>query len=52
MQGYHQRLYCTKDWYHLYISDPFWLSTKNADCQGKMFLSTEKVLEKISEDQP
>ena len=25
-------LYCTKTWYDLYISDPFWSSTKNLDC--------------------
>ena len=25
-------LYCTKTWYHLHISDPFWWSAKNVDC--------------------
>ena len=24
MQDSHPSLYCTKTWYHLYISDPFW----------------------------
>ena len=32
MQDSHPILYCTKTWYHLYISDPFWWSTKNVDC--------------------
>ena len=64
-------LYSTKILYHLYISDPFWQCTENADCfikliqntqkttlttffeyQGNMFLNVEKVLEKISEDEP
>ena len=67
MQDSHPTL---KTWYHLYISDPFWWSTKYVDCfillsleytekwtiffecQGKMFISIEKVLEKISENQP
>ena len=24
IQDSHPSLYCTKTWYHLYISDPFW----------------------------
>ena len=24
IQDSHPSLYCTKAWYHLYISDPFW----------------------------
>ena len=32
MQDFHPSLYCTKTWYYLYISDPFWSSTKNVDC--------------------
>ena len=28
MQDSHAILFCTKTWYHLYICDPFWWSTK------------------------
>ena len=32
MQDSHPCFYCTKTWYHLYISDPLCQCTKNVDC--------------------
>ena len=43
MQDSHPTPDCTKTWYHLYISDPFWWSTKNVDCFIQLSLEcTEK----------
>ena len=56
----HPTLYYTKTWYELYISDPFLWSLQKMkskwtiffECPSKMFFSFEKVIEKISEEQP
>ena len=42
MQDSHPSLFCTKTWYYLYISDPFWWSIKMLTASSNLFWNTQK----------
>ena len=43
MQDSHPALYCTKNWYHLYISDLFWWSKKILTALFNLVWNTQQM---------